>query len=70
MRPQPKLDRDTYGGMAITVGRIRKDDVLKNGVKMTILGHNTICGAAGQSLLNAEWWAAQTLDISADFALL
>ncbi|MFH1712705.1 MAG: aspartate-semialdehyde dehydrogenase [Candidatus Jacksonbacteria bacterium] len=55
-RPQPKLDRDSGNGMSITVGRIRKDPVLENGVKMSVLGHNTIRGAAGQSILNAEWW--------------
>lgn len=53
-RPQPKLDRIAGNGMSITVGRIREDKVLKNGVKMNILGHNTIRGAAGQSILNAE----------------
>ena len=55
-RPQVRLDRDTGNGMAITVGRIRKCNVLENGVRMTILGHNTLRGAAGQSILNAEWW--------------
>jgi aspartate-semialdehyde dehydrogenase len=56
-RPQPKLDRFAGKGMSITVGRIRHDPVLENGVKMNILGHNTIRGAAGQSILNAEFWA-------------
>ena len=56
LRPQPKLDRDSGHGMSITVGRIRKDPVLENGVKMSVLGHNTIRGAAGQSILNAEAW--------------
>lgn len=56
-RPQPKLDRMAGNGMSITVGRLREDPVLKNGVKMNILGHNTIRGAAGQSILNAELWA-------------
>lgn len=55
-RPQPRLDRDNGNGMAITVGRVRKCNVMENGFKMTILGHNTIRGAAGQSVLNAEWW--------------
>jgi aspartate-semialdehyde dehydrogenase len=57
LRPQPKLDRNAGAGMSITIGRIRHDPVLENGVKMTILGHNTIRGAAGQSILNAERWA-------------
>lgn len=56
MRPQPKLDRMNGSGMSVTIGRIRRDPVLENGIKMTILGHNTIRGAAGQSILNAEWW--------------
>lgn len=55
-RPQPKLDRLAGRGMSITIGRIREDSVLENGVKMNILGHNTIRGAAGQSILNAELW--------------
>ncbi|MEK9165876.1 MAG: aspartate-semialdehyde dehydrogenase [Patescibacteria group bacterium] len=59
IRPQPKLDRLAGAGMSITVGRIRKDSVLENGVKMTILGHNTIRGAAGQSILNAERWVEE-----------
>ena len=55
-RPQTRLDRNTGQGMTITVGRVRKDLVLENGIKMSILGHNTIRGAAGQSIMNAEWW--------------
>jgi aspartate-semialdehyde dehydrogenase len=55
-RPQPKLDRLAGKGMSITIGRIRDDPALENGVKMNILGHNTIRGAAGQSILNAEFW--------------
>ena len=55
-RPQVRLDRMAGNGMAITVGRIRKCHALKNGIRMTILGHNTIRGAAGQSVLNAEWY--------------
>lgn len=61
IHPQPKLDRLAGAGMSITVGRIRKDPVLENGVKMTVLGHNTIRGAAGQSILNAERWAENDL---------
>jgi len=55
-RPQPKLDRLSGNGMTITVGKVRKDPVLENGIKMNILGHNTIRGAAGQIILNAEFW--------------
>jgi len=51
-RPQTKLDRDLHGGMGISVGRIRKDSVL--GWKCVALSHNTIRGAAGGSILNAE----------------
>ncbi len=53
-RPQPRLDRDLEGGMSISVGRIRKDVSSENGIKFTILGHNSIRGAAGASILNAE----------------
>lgn len=51
-RPQTKLDRDLGNGMAISVGRIREDSVL--GFKCVALSHNTIRGAAGGSILNAE----------------
>ncbi|MFQ5762120.1 MAG: aspartate-semialdehyde dehydrogenase [Candidatus Bathyarchaeia archaeon] len=52
-RPQPRLDRMAGGGMAVTVGRIRPDPGL-GGVKFLVLGHNTIRGAAGCSIINAE----------------
>jgi aspartate-semialdehyde dehydrogenase len=58
-RPQPRLDRDEGKGMSITVGRIRKDG--KNSVKYIVLGHNTVRGAAGASILNAELMAKQKL---------
>ena len=51
-RPQPKLDVDRDGGMAVTVGRLRPCNVLD--FKFVVLGHNTIRGAAGAALLNAE----------------
>jgi aspartate-semialdehyde dehydrogenase len=51
-RPQPTLDRDCEKGMASVVGRIRECPIL--GVKYTLLGHNTVRGAAGASILNAE----------------
>jgi len=51
-RPQPRLDRDAGSGMSITVGRIRKDG--ERGLKYIVLGHNTVRGAAGASILNAE----------------
>jgi aspartate-semialdehyde dehydrogenase len=51
-RPQPRLDVDAGGGMSTSVGRLRKCNVLD--WKFTILSHNTIRGAAGAALLNAE----------------
>lgn len=51
-RPQTRLDRDREGGMAVSVGRLREDALL--GFKMVVLGHNTIRGAAGAAILNAE----------------
>ncbi len=51
-RPQPRLDRNAGNGMATTVGRLRPDPVLD--YKFVLLGHNTVRGAAGASLLNAE----------------
>ncbi|MBC8448759.1 MAG: aspartate-semialdehyde dehydrogenase [Chloroflexi bacterium] len=56
-RPQPHLDRDTGGGMAVVVGRVRPCPVLD--VKFTLLGHNTVRGAAGAAILNAELLAEQ-----------
>lgn len=51
-RPQPRLDRDAGNGMSITVGRIRRDG--DRGIKYIVMGHNTVRGAAGASILNAE----------------
>jgi aspartate-semialdehyde dehydrogenase len=53
-RPQPRLDRDTEDGMATVVGRIRKDNVLKNGIKYLLVSHNTKMGAAKGAVLVAE----------------
>lgn len=57
-RPQPKLDRDEGNGMSIVIGRIRKDF---DGIKYIVLGHNTIRGAAGASILNAELMVKEKL---------
>lgn len=51
-RPQPRLDVDAGAGMSTSVGRLRKCNVLD--WKFTILSHNTVRGAAGAALLNAE----------------
>jgi len=51
-RPQPRMDRHAGGGMAVTAGRIRRCPLFD--VKMTLVSHNTIRGAAGAALLNAE----------------
>lgn len=51
-RPQPRLDRDAGGGMSVTIGRIDKDNVLD--YRFLALSHNTIRGAAGAAILNAE----------------
>jgi len=51
-RPQPRLDRMTGNGMATVVGRLRSDPLFD--LKMVILSHNTIRGAAGGSIFNAE----------------
>ncbi len=53
-RPQPRLDRDVHGGMATSVGRVREDDVLENGVKYVLVSHNTRMGAARGAVLAAE----------------
>ena len=51
-RPQAKLDRDIYGGMGITLGRLREDTVYD--YKFIGLSHNTLRGAAGGAVLIAE----------------
>jgi len=51
-RPQPRLDVDRGCGMSITVGRLRACPVLD--LKLVALGHNTVRGAAGAAILNAE----------------
>ncbi len=56
-RPQPRMDRLIGNGMATGVGRLRPDPLLD--YKFVVLGHNTIRGAAGGALLNAELLVAQ-----------
>ncbi|KXK16066.1 MAG: aspartate-semialdehyde dehydrogenase [Chloroflexi bacterium OLB14] len=51
-RPQPRLDRLTGKGMSTVVGRIREDSIFD--IKFVVLSHNTIRGAAGGSIYNAE----------------
>jgi len=58
-RPQPRLDRDREHGMAVTVGRLRPCPLLD--IRMVALVHNTIRGAAGAALLNAELLDAKGL---------
>jgi aspartate-semialdehyde dehydrogenase len=55
-RPQPIRDVDAGNGMVVTVGRLRPDPVYD--VRFTLLVHNTVRGAAGAALLNAELLAA------------
>lgn len=55
-RPQPRLDVDRDGGMTVCVGRLRPCPVL--GYKFFALGHNTVRGAAGAAVLNAELMVA------------
>jgi aspartate-semialdehyde dehydrogenase len=56
-RPQPRFDAEAGAGMTTTVGRLRPCNVLD--WKFTVLSHNTIRGAAGAALLNAELLKAQ-----------
>ncbi len=58
-RPQPRRDRDAGKGMTTVVGRVREDPLFH--LKFIVLSHNTIRGAAGGSLLNAELLVAQGL---------
>ncbi|MGH9147365.1 MAG: aspartate-semialdehyde dehydrogenase [Vicinamibacterales bacterium] len=56
-RPQPKLDVEREGGMAVFIGRLRPCPLLD--YKFVALGHNTVRGAAGAAVLNAELMAAE-----------
>ena len=55
-RPQPRLDRNRERGMAVTVGRLRPCNLLD--WKFVLLSHNTVRGAAGATILNAELLAS------------
>lgn len=58
-RPQTLLDREAGHGMSVTIGRLRRCPILS--YKFVLLGHNTIRGAAGGSILNAELCASKGL---------
>jgi aspartate-semialdehyde dehydrogenase len=58
-RPQPRLDRDREGGMVTTVGRVRTDHALANGIKYLLVSHNTKMGAAKGGMLVAEYLTHQ-----------
>jgi aspartate-semialdehyde dehydrogenase len=61
-RPQTRRDRMNGGGMSVTVGRVRPEPLFGDcGVKFVTLSHNTIRGAAGGSLLNAEVFLRMSL---------
>ncbi len=51
-RPQPRMDRNQGRGMSVSVGRIRNG--ADNAIQYVCMGHNTVRGAAGASILNAE----------------
>ena len=55
-RPQTRLDRDLYGGMGVSVGRLREDRIFD--YRFVSLSHNTLRGAAGGAVLTAEMLAA------------
>ena len=56
-RPQPRLDRDAGRGMSVTVGRLFPDRIMD--YRFVALSHNTVRGAAGAAILNAELLAAK-----------
>ena len=56
-RPQPRRDRGAGQGMSTSIGRLRECPIL--GIKFAALSHNTIRGAAGCSILNAEYLLAE-----------
>ena len=56
---KPRLDRNNGPGLTTTVGRIREDKVLRNGIKYVLVSHNTRMGAAEGAVLLAEWLKAE-----------
>mmetsp|Transcript_10586 Transcript_10586/g.28198 ORF Transcript_10586/g.28198 Transcript_10586/m.28198 type:complete len:431 (+) Transcript_10586:29-1321(+) len=58
-RPQTRLDRNLGNGFTVSVGRVRPCNV--NDIRLVCLGHNTIVGAAGGSILNAEYCVVKGL---------
>jgi aspartate-semialdehyde dehydrogenase len=58
-RPQPRIDRDAGGGMTVVVGRVRRCSVLT--LRLELLSHNLMRGAAGGAVLNAELLAARDM---------
>jgi aspartate-semialdehyde dehydrogenase len=58
-RPQPRMDVEREGGMAVFIGRVRPCPVFD--YKFVALGHNTVRGAAGAAVLNAELMLAEKL---------
>jgi aspartate-semialdehyde dehydrogenase len=58
-RPQPRLDRDREHGMSVSIGRVRPDNLFD--LRLEALVHNTIRGAAGVAILNAELLHARGL---------
>ena len=58
-RPQPRIDRLAEDGMTTSVGRLREDSVLPNGIKYMLVSHNTKMGAAKGVVLMAEELARQ-----------
>jgi aspartate-semialdehyde dehydrogenase len=58
-RPQTLRDRDAGNGMTVSIGRLRRCPILTH--KFVVLGHNTIRGAAGGSVLNAELFVSKNL---------
>ncbi|MBN2426057.1 MAG: aspartate-semialdehyde dehydrogenase [Calditrichaceae bacterium] len=57
--PQPRLLRNLEGGMAVSIGRVRPCNILD--FKFLVLSHNTVRGAAGGAILNAEIMAAENI---------
>jgi aspartate-semialdehyde dehydrogenase len=62
-RPQPALDRDIDAGRVVSVGRLRHQDALPNGISFVAVGHNHDRGTVGNAVILTELAAKEGLPL-------